>query len=1335
MSATELPWEAIASGATFEWLVAVLVFFEDPEAKLFGRPGKDGGQDVLTGNGATVFQAKFHADRSPAKAIADAKGEAEKIKKYRAPADPRSALWTGVHGWTLATNAAFGPTHRKQWRDEVEPAFAALGIKADYWSKREIEARVIANSEVREAFFGGQTRVFLSLPEARERLLADEVFAPRTDLMTLQGRVDTLDEVDQFLVSDKHFLLLHGPGGIGKSRVLLDAGLKTAAETSRMVLWANVASMEDSTSWFKGVPAGRDVLLLVDEPEADDVLKVLAEQTSPQSAPMARWKVIVAVRSPKDPVVRFLDGPKMRNRVRKLSLAPLQGDAAKAFCVELIQTGPSGSKVNVQLAASELAKRFANHPIWMRLAVQVLELHSDLAQVPNTAEQLADVYLDEIIDAPGTDGRADRERLLQWVALFRTVNSESPDALRLLSERCGLAAPADAAAGLAALARRGALRTRGARNRLFELKPDVVRDRVLTRWLVVNVGVDEPKLIRSPAAEQLVQEVSSAALAGSMSPSQHAILAALGRTDFLLRIGGRPVEILAAILRRLQEEVPAMTATSRVFTGDLLSELAEVAPHGSVALATVLRSSPVEQEEVTSIFGRRVVGHDEVVLSLAWGVFHAAMGADTPALRTEVFHALCELVRAEAAVASRRPGGRLPNDGKRAAALAERAIEGGPNFWGTYGAAALEEGRALLAAVGKQAPDAGTQALLDVVVVPATAVERRVSWSDEDTIHIQNFVILPGDPAWEARAELVAIMRTLLESDATPLASRVALWAVLARAHGSANRAEDQVKGERRELIAAEVTRDLDWTLDLLRRRSCGLDELRAARAVWEWHARFEKQVSRRAIAKELEGIFESNELAREFEPLTSYERMEKSTATAKAKAKELVAAGPAAVAEFVGRAVVFLRGEEEFHRVLHVAAQVGHLGRSHPEVVAFAKSALAAATVTPMVQFSAIILQTWLRQLRSSAAAADVPDMVRTIASNCGSPAVATHLMWRLYGGTPPPLEYTKIRDEEIGDLRSRLGVFLEQGRGPAFVEAITWGLRYDWTGYRALVESTLSDIPAEHLRFAVGRLVDAVYWVVRYSKDEDSRPLPPNLGIWVLDQLLRSPDLDSDGSTHWHVEQILDVVGRPDVRWLAGAVRRTLVGADDDGRLPTHDRLSKFVVPVGVESAQDPAVRAAVDDMIALAETKHAIGYSLPKHLLDIDPEGLLVPELVAARIETGGGDQDRIWRLARLAGQMDDATAGWRSIARAALQAASRMPDQERRSIYFALGDHFPSAFSVRRGEVPEHFVAAAADARQQLDSEVEDIFKPLWQARLAAADAELKEWQDRALESKE
>ena len=109
-------WGLIRTGATFEGMVGTLLFFHDPGAALFGRPGKDGGQDMRSSDGIRVFQAKYHRSELAATAIRDAKNEAKQIENYRQPRHGRHAQWQGVAHWRLVTNAPFNPTQKLQWQ-------------------------------------------------------------------------------------------------------------------------------------------------------------------------------------------------------------------------------------------------------------------------------------------------------------------------------------------------------------------------------------------------------------------------------------------------------------------------------------------------------------------------------------------------------------------------------------------------------------------------------------------------------------------------------------------------------------------------------------------------------------------------------------------------------------------------------------------------------------------------------------------------------------------------------------------------------------------------------------------------------------------------------------------------------------------------------------------------------------------------------------------------------------------------------------------------------------------------------------------------------------------
>ena len=127
------------------------------------------------------------------------------------------------------------------------------------------------------------------------------------------------------------------------------------------MLSANVASMAVSAAWFDAIETERPTLVLVDEPPDEKVLQQLAEQMVGRAV---TWKVAVAVRSPNDPVVRFLLSPRMKPQVRNLPVSSLPGASAAAMCESLLASGAlaSGPSEERTLVSAELRASIREPP-------------------------------------------------------------------------------------------------------------------------------------------------------------------------------------------------------------------------------------------------------------------------------------------------------------------------------------------------------------------------------------------------------------------------------------------------------------------------------------------------------------------------------------------------------------------------------------------------------------------------------------------------------------------------------------------------------------------------------------------------------------------------------------------------------------------------------------------------------------------------------------------------------------------------------------------------------------------------------------------------------------
>lgn len=1317
----ERKWGAISSGATFESLATTVVFFEDPGASLFGRRGKDGGQDARSGDQTRVFQAKHHENGSAAAAIRDAKREAKKIEEYRKAGHARHAQWNGVTHWRLVTNAEFNPTDKLTWETEVVPLFSKQGLVADYWERVALGGLLDKHPEIHRSFFENETRVVLSIPEVKERLPAQEPFLRRDELGPFCGRTVEKTAIRGFLTSNKLFLVVYGAGGTGKTRLLVEAGDDIASAGEWQVLWANVESMATTSAWFEAVVPERATLLLVDEPPNETLLQQLAEQLGGRVGRTAKWKVAVSVRSPKDPVLRFLRGARLRPRVEELPLAPLPRDDAEAMCFELIKTGRLSSlpEVDQRTAAQQLSTRFARFPVWLTLAVQHLEDHGNLKQIPADAEALADEYLREVeqsqAEVPGEAVRS----VLRWVALVGPVNREDEATLKLISEGSGASSVVALRERLASLVRRRALTERGARNRFVELKPDVLRDHVLRRWLTTEVGGGESRVVASEDAKALLETVRNAALSSSLGGLGRAILVGIGRTEFLLRSSGHDLRLLSTFFVALEEALPLMSVTQRLALADVVEAVALFHPQGAASLARRMRLATAPDETVDRLFGTKIVGQGDVLLSLAWPLFHGAMGAEAPAEREAVLRELSAVAEAEAELAPKLPRG-LPNDGKRAAALVTRVVEGGPQFRSDYDDTARVLCSELIDSFGQKPPTRGEAALLKALVEPVVSLERKQSWSDGSSFTWRTFAIVPGTPAWSTREEVVARVKAALSAESTPIESRILLWHVFSRVR------------------EGDTLKKLEWTYGVLMGRPPRIEELTAAREVWDWYRRYEKEPEVKAAADALEALYAGTDLAREFQPLLpGIDDWKEQDNRASTKAAELaLASSPNEISAFLDRAVAFLGSEPSILKLLGVARYLGAHADTRAAAGQFIREALKPTSIDPRTEFAVAAAVHWVAAVRLSA-----PErahvLVRELLGECGSDDRRGHLLERIYARVPRLRNVGDFTSEERALLRNSRHVFASTNRDAAFVAALALSIGEDRPTLQPLLEEVLQAVPAERRSHAVDALLDALYWAV--GEGTDPRPFL-GLGEWLMSQLVTLPDIDSiGGQGEWHLMEILKRVGRPDVRWLPGALRHRQEQESAHGHgvesrgVSFNARVSKYVRRIEAADAVDAEVVAALRKVLDFVPDNGSVGYYLPEILCDVDPEGLVVPAAIAARAALNT-DAEGVRRLARIGGAYAVNSPPWRTIALATIRAARPLGDEALRSAYGSLGERGIRTWSSARGEVPPIFIAAVADARAALDAEVQVELQPYWQQRLAIAEAELREQEELTKEAR-
>lgn len=1336
---TERNWNNITSGPQFEGLVRLILSFEDSKAALFGRPGKDGGQDVRSGDGKTVFQAKHHIDPTPSKAIADAKKEAEKIRLYRTPGHSRYDQWKEVTKWRLVTNTVFNPNDQEHWKNEVVPLFQDIELEAEFWGTTKLDEMLAKYPEVDRHYFEGENRAFLTIQEAKEKFRESTPFAREVLDSELYGREKEKKILDQFVASDQLFLVFHGAGGIGKSRLLLELGEEIEINSEWQVLWANAATMEATSNWLEGVIPERPTLLLVDEPESETLLAQIDEQLGPSRSRTSKWKVVIAVRSPKDPVLQFLRRPRVASKVCEAPVGKLVEKAARQMCEALLRKGPLKELPDGEMGeiTKALARRFNGHPIWMELAVHLLEKNNDLAALPTDSSALAEKYIEEIY----TQGKFAPEEIrgvMRWVALLGTVNRESSAHIAILQEGSGVVGDQKLLGLLEHLVQRRALFMRGAYDRLVEIKPDVIRDHILEKWLTVAVGFGANLIQPSDEANTLVEGILREIEAANISLKNQSALEALTRTEILLSMAeDREIPIVAPVFTGILAKCHAFSASARVLVAELLTDIAHARPLDVVAISKAFREDVVDPQPMEGLYRSREVGQVDVVLELAWLVFHAAMGARDSAEREGVFRELLLIAEEESKIKRESP---LPNDGKRTEGLIPRVLGGGPQFLSNFEDEVEKFGNEALQKLEAESPELGFAEVTVDLLKAATSLEREQTWAEDNVIHLQKATYPPGSKPWNIRKTLVEKTREILMKPDTAEETRLLLWDVLVEAQRGLRKNYGEIDPEHQPQVRQEILETLRWTGEVLAKLKPGLKELQKARDIWDWHVRFDKDVEMKEEAERLEDNHNANPLVTEFGSLNNWdlepeEREQKARENASALIK---AKSTGEIEKFLDRAAEFYGEDRTFQGLWEVAAFLGEGAREAQSVQDFVLRTLGETEYRAEQDFAISVAYAWVAKVRQTLSKEEAWQLVFQIFESCGSTQIKIWFLKRFYQPLATVKNLGGFSVQEIEWLRAEntRELFAESAQLPAFLEIVGWTIHHDWEGLKTLVEEVIGEANGNERIASISALGNSIYWAVRTREEET---LPPDLSEWLMNQVIRVFDISElNSNVHWRLEKTLEKAGKLPLSWLLEAIDKRMREPEQKEKgyfkvLSGHPRLTKYIQPVEQSTASDPQVLSAIDFLLNLIIKNRGVGFYLPTYLVDIDPDGLIVPKLIAERIDSTK-DEDAIYSLAIVAGQYKIGTEPWRVIARSVISTAKESDETEKFHFFSALCREETKAWTRTRGEAAPRFVNAVGRAKSLRDAEEDSHFSEFWDWFLKGAEAQLRSEEELAKEER-
>jgi hypothetical protein len=1142
-------WAFIKTGPTFEGMVTALLFFEDPKAKLFGRPGKDGGQDAISGDGRTVLQAKYHEAPTIAKMIADTKAELGKISNYRKPGHSRYTQWRDVTEWRLVTNHRLNPTEAKEWEDAVLEPFAREGLSASYWSATELEALLLQHSEIARTYFENENRVLLSPREFLATASERSTIPFYSDDTTLQGRDDFRQNIDELMRDNHRYLIVTGHGGVGKSRLLAELGADIAGEGQWRVYWCNHYSMGKTTRWIDSILPEHDTLLLLDEPSDSSILEVLHEQFTSLGGRLSRWKAVIASRYPGDPALKPILTPSVRRHCREAALTALKTEAARTMCRELIErsqlnSAPDHWKNNT---IEVLPKLCSNYPIWIAMAVELLERGEDLDSLV-TANGVAARYAELALSE---DAGATNPQLLavaRAISMFAPVNCDETAPLSGALEFIGSEDIPEPSSVVALLVSRGLVKMHGYGQSSASIKPDVIRDYLLREWLTIESPIAGKGREFSHAGKKLAKKITDSILGHRVGTLELSVVTAMVRVEEILRSGGLDLRLTDCVLTALQALASSPTPMTISLCASILKELARIRPLDSVRVAARFREASL-QAGVNPV---AVCGFAEPL----------SVAAHRAATETEQKAVLAELFELAALDASIEEGlGIARNHYRNPQQVLTEALAGNPYMQRNYLVVASEFALSRFSEfkVGRMATD--RVGVYSGILRMLVSVERRQMWTFSHSIHIVTGYAYPGTLDWNIHERLLSLMKHTLESEEPTLSIRIKLWELIGHSHHQIRFHRGESTEEQRSQLHDREVADLAWALQVLKQGNRSHLELRAASGLWSWHVKYEQDSTLKSHADALSRIAHEHPLIEEFEELHSDFNWENRTERGKQIAEAIANSRDTnAVQRFLDRAEQYFEGPPPSHILGPVSHALGTSASQQSSIQDFVRSALRGASTSWRTGFAVHIAQIWVLTERRRATANDVSRLAWELIDLAESDDTWCMILCNVYA-IPTRLEDSRLfSDAEIGRLRAHFARFNSANQLVLFSKLVSWGWERDWDGLRSILENCLTGVPLLERGMVFAAILESISLSSAWWKEAS---LHADVTGWLLDQYSMIPRLSAVGNlVEYEMGRLLAGCGKRPITWLATTIANRFELAPGEGRSGSDEKSSLICV-----------------------------------------------------------------------------------------------------------------------------------------------------------------------------
>ena len=1325
----------------FEKMVSILILHNDIEAKTYNRPGPDAGIDIKSSDGKTVYQIKYTTkSENFSQIISEAKKELKKIKKYRDPNHNNFQHWDKVEEWCLITNASCNPLDESKWKKKIETPFKQLtGLKATFKNGTHLEKMLLDFPSLKKEYFERENRAFLSLPEAIQSKTENDPIFDKGFQQQFQGRDQELSKFSKFIKSDKKLIVIHGSGGIGKTRFAIEAAKQTNKEEKYSIFWANTTTMESSHNWFHLITSGKKTLLIIDEPTEKRTIEILLEQIS--SPMVSNWKFAIITRLAKNHILepfqykrRYISDP--------INIKPLDKKINKKLTTSLLLDNlkPKERYLNFDNLISLISKISAGFPIWTVIACELLEKNKNLNGLQN-AHGLAEKYLNEMLNSYIKQNSY--EKLYQFLKAFailqpiNTINTESYlyDFKFLLNDF-----KKSEIEGFLNILKKAKIV--GNKGRFLEIKPDVIRDYIILTLIGENQEESKEWVDKILNMKGTIKKTSS--------------LKQLARIAYEQKNQRKSKTFLDAtwdtFIRKAQEyslkELKSLTDDNWKYDTSIL-ELADSISFSNlpkfIKFIQTIQNNPKKSEYVNQAWGEQTpLHHKDIVLKLPRMLFNAGRYAQNKEEVKQVFEEFLFLAEKEYSPAQNNSHSinRLQSVQFIEKLMLKELYSPYVNIVSDW--------------IIKHLNQFDTRNEAQIEVIKSLTIscffdleKTRYNYND-NIVTFNQFSVNPSSKNNICKNEIFKTIWVILNSNKLCTKKRKILWIMLKNYQRKLNFIIKKVSEKDKTEFNKDLKDNLNNIKTYLTKNQVDTSEFQDIKSIWKWHLKYDKRADFKKMAETCEKlILEKSDLTSEFISLfendslnSRQERFQKYSKKLDSKDKiysfvenyfnfsenKIV---PRDVARIFGKKRDLSDYVSQYIHEIIKNKKNDHHFRFVCEIIYSQSSFLRENNKELLFDF---LINYW----------------------NQFQIEMKKEFFYIIYHSSPGLM--WKVRKEDIQFVANILNQSKEEFSDERFLHAISYFLGnilfIDFKQSKHITEFVLNTTNLEnksivftaYVEGATGRCFSYPDYEMSFS---DQPPFKPKTEMfpWLISLLECIPSINFN-KTHLGgegLEEIKDnLKGKLSVTDFFELLKKRLDLLKNNKNplwknIFLDNNFLKIIDPIKKEDMASQEIKATLNKLLDFNNSNNLLYYKLPSIITQIDHEGFLIPTLIVERITKKQFLCEKLedtapeYEWTRYANHYSINSKPWRVIAeKACYIACNTRINEEKKSIFLSLLENKPQVFSSSPGQVSSIFYDKVKKTELDFDKESDTNIKEFMKWRHERAKKELEKEE---LENKE